>query len=139
MRHQRILWSRTDIQEKRAVIREHALHLAGPLPAPVEKISTRRGVVVAAVVDAEVVGRRGDDRVNGARLQGRQDFQAVAVEKVHEGSRRVAWSLTASWSRRRKLRTSRKMVSRRVRGMIWKTSRKAKSPLHGTKTLPALT
>ena len=70
-----------DVEEEGAVIGEDAFDFGSPGFAPVEEVGAAGGVVEGAVVDAEVVRRRGDDEVVGRGFESREDFEAVAVEK----------------------------------------------------------
>jgi hypothetical protein len=85
VRQQRIRRGRADVEEERAVVGEDAFHLGGPGAAPFEELAAAGGVVEGAVVDAEVVGRGGDDEVDGAVGEGGENLEAVAVVEVERG------------------------------------------------------
>ena len=77
-----------DVEEERSVLDEDAPHFGGPLAAPLEEGLPRGGVAKAAVVDPEIVGRRGDHQVDAASREFAHPLQAVAVMQVDLGRQR---------------------------------------------------
>ena len=75
-----------DVQEERPLRRQGAGRRGQPPICPLEILRPGDGVVVGAVTDAQVVGRRRDDGVEAAGLETRQQFRAVA-EIEPEGGR----------------------------------------------------
>ncbi len=92
-------WLRADVKEERAVRGQDAGDGGQPLPRPSQVGPTGQRVVVRAVTNAEVVGRRGDDDVDGIRLEPCQQVEAVAVE---ERPRAGAARDGAQWGRQRR-------------------------------------
>jgi hypothetical protein len=71
-----------DVQEQRAVGGKDPAGAADPFARPIEVVAPRQRVVVAAISDAEVVGRGGDDRVHRAGAQTLEDVNRVAQEEA---------------------------------------------------------
>lgn len=80
-----IAWRASQVQEKRTVHAQDAMNLAGPIHTPREKTFAWRGVVVAPVVDPEIVGRGGDHQVDAFRREFPHALEAIAVMKVDRG------------------------------------------------------
>lgn len=74
-----------DVEEEGAVGGEDAADFEGPFPAPGEVVGGAAGIFVVAVVDAEVVGRGGDDEVDGAFGHGPHAGEAVLAVEVEFG------------------------------------------------------
>ena len=81
----RIRWLASDVQEQRAQGIEHAGNGCDPPPRPPEVVGTGQPILVRAVGNSEVVGRRGDNRLHGARRQVGQDLDAVTEEEAVGG------------------------------------------------------
>ena len=76
-----------DVQEQRAVGPQHARGRRNPGVGPGQIVGLRQRVLVAAVLDAEVIGRRRDDDVDALGRELAEHFQAVGEV---EAARRVA-------------------------------------------------
>lgn len=72
-------WSGTDVEEKRRVIRHHALYFRCPGFAPGEKFIARGGVLESRVVDSQIIWGRCHNEIEGFLFEGGEDFQAIAV------------------------------------------------------------
>ena len=73
---------RADVQKQRAVGRQNTCGTANPLGRPLQIFGTRNRVVVAAILNAQIVRRRRDDDVNGSRGQPAEDLDAVVQVEV---------------------------------------------------------
>ena len=62
---ERVLWSGPDVEEERTVRFQKAVDFGGPFLAPLDELSALRSVFVGPVLDADIVGWRGDDEVDG--------------------------------------------------------------------------
>lgn len=81
---QRVHGRSAHVQEERSVLNHDSSEFGHPLAAPAEELPARCGVFETFVGDAEIIGGRGDDQIDGFRGEGGQDGQAVAVEEIHE-------------------------------------------------------
>lgn len=75
----------TDVEEEGSVVSEDATNFCGPVGAPGEVVGIAALVVVFPVVDAEIVGRGGDDEVLRGLGHLPHSGEAVLVVKMEVG------------------------------------------------------
>ena len=85
-----------DVQEQRAVGPQHPRRGRHPRVGPLQVVGRRQRVLVAVVVDAQVVGRRRHDDVHAVGRQLLEDLEAVGEVELApsfpgRSRRRVAW------------------------------------------------
>ena len=76
-RRPRIARLRADVEEQRAVRRQHARRRGDPPVGPLEVVALRHLVAIAVVFDAEVVRRRRDNHVHALRRQMTKNVKTV--------------------------------------------------------------
>ena len=82
MGQKRIAGRSAQIQEKGTVRAEDSQDFAGPVCAPEEKVFTRGSIVVAAIVDPQVVRRRGDDQIDALILKFGHAAEAIVMVEL---------------------------------------------------------
>ena len=65
MRHVGVTGGSGDIEKKRTFILEYPFHRRGPLTGPAEIFFRATLVLILGVLDAEIVRRGGDDKIDG--------------------------------------------------------------------------
>lgn len=82
---ERIARGRSYIQKEGAFFFEKTMHFPGPVAAPKEIGVAILVVLVTTVVDAEIVGRRGHDDIDGPVVQFAHSCETVLMMKVNSG------------------------------------------------------
>ena len=82
MRQKGIAGSPPQVQEEGAIGTENSQDFGGPFRAPEEKGLTWGGVVVAAVVDPQVVRRGSDDHVHTLIFEFGHATEAIAMVEL---------------------------------------------------------
>lgn len=85
VREEGIAGSSSQIEEEGALRAQDSLHFACPVATPRQEGLARRGVVVAAVGDPQIVGRRSHDQIHALSREFPHAFETVAVMNVNLG------------------------------------------------------
>ena len=79
--------SGSDIQKKGRLIMHQTMQVRRPFLAPFDESRPVRGIIIFAIIDAQIVGGRSYDEVYGTCRHFRHSLKAVTVVKIeHEGS-----------------------------------------------------
>ncbi len=78
MRQKRVAGRAPQVQEEGPVRPKYSQDFAGPFCAPEEEGLARRGIVVAAIVDSQVVRRGSDDQVHAFIFEFGHAAKAIA-------------------------------------------------------------
>ena len=82
MGQERVTGRSAQVQKEGAVRPENSQDFAGPVFAPEEKGFTWGSIVVAAIVDPQVVRRRGDNQIDALILQFGHAAEAIAMVEL---------------------------------------------------------
>ncbi len=85
VREKRVGRGSADVEKEGAVFLEDALDGEGPGAAPGEVIVARLFVFVFSIVDSEIIGRRGNDEVDGRFRQFGHAFEAIGGLECENG------------------------------------------------------